>query len=109
MLNFQITIHNIFQKCLATLTKSHYHLIFKKQQVFDKWLVHQIEPNVSSDSKGGNKNRLAFTDALINFNFCTLGTIGSGESFDQKQQVELMVNLNPKNVIKNDDSLTEID
>merc|ERR1712210_90804 len=37
------------------------------------------------------------------------GTIGSGESFDQKQQVELMVNFNPKNVIKNDDSLTEID
>ena len=64
---------------------------------------------MSSDSKGGNKNRLAFTDALINFNFCTLGTIGSGESFDQKQQVELMVNFNPKNVIKNDDSLTEID
>jgi len=38
------------------------------------------------------------------------GTIGTGESFDQKQnQVEFMVNLNPKNVMENYDSLTEID
>jgi len=36
------------------------------------------------------------------------GTIGTGKSFFQRQ-VELIVNLNPKNVMENDDSLTEID
>ena len=56
LLNFQITIPNIFQKCLATLTKSNYHLIFKN----DMFLISCVN-HVSSDSKV----RLVFTDALI--------------------------------------------
>ena len=69
-----------------------------------------ISNHVSSDSKVGNKTRLLCTDGLFSIPLCTLGTIGTGKSLDKKhKQVELMVNLNPKNVMENDDSLSEID